>query len=109
MEKLVKRKVLSLALVLVLMLALVPVIVADVVSEIIVREVVSGLEYDLIVNFSEGLAIVLSGEGENRQTGVIDTTGNIVIPYWYISLNRFFKRWLGKCAECTECRLASWC
>jgi len=50
-----KRKCLSFALVLVLMLALVPVTTGA--SNITVREIVSGLEYDSIGEFSEGLAV----------------------------------------------------
>jgi len=82
------KKIISLSLALILTLAFIPAITVGA-ADIIVVEIASGLEYDLIGNFSEGLANVVTGalmtpyEMSGGKNGYIDSTGTLVIPCDY--------------------------
>ena len=73
------KKIISLALAVILLLALVPMTLTVSAEEITIREIATGLEYyDIVImSLNDGLAVVFT---EDWQFGVIDKTGNIVIP-----------------------------
>ncbi|MCL2815240.1 MAG: WG repeat-containing protein [Oscillospiraceae bacterium] len=54
-------------------------------SDITVKEITSGLGYESIGNFSEGLAIVW----QNNKSGFIDKTGKLVVPCVYDKAESF--------------------
>jgi len=49
----------------------------------VIKEIISGLEYDWIDGFSGGMAVVLIGDRENGKYGCIDKNGNVVVPLEY--------------------------
>ena len=76
-----KNKILSVILTFYIFTAISPVTVGA--SNITIRKIASGLKFDGIMNFSEGLAAVQIGDWGTGKWGFINKTGEIVIPTVY--------------------------
>ena len=86
-----KDKILSMVFALFIFIAAFPInITAANESNITIKEIASGLEYDDCFSFSEGLAIVATGSVWNIKWGVVDKTGKVIIPCEYDGINGDF-------------------
>ena len=80
-----KKRITSVIIILCIFACIFPTLTAA--SNIIVREIASGLEFDDVRNFSEGLAAV----SIHGKWGFIDRTGEVVIPLIYDVVGDFHK------------------